>query len=524
MSDPGKSKDDLLSATCAESGLVLKTIQVHEKRVRSAIDGGSRAFQIETPCRIENGGIVSFKDCSHAIAEFESNSPAPGELRAVAFVPAAGAASRFLEPLKPLAQGIQSGDMTTVKKWIIESGLATRSWPLPERLKGFLGSVLAGKPDINPSEVLGILSWPKAFFPCNKSGTTFLGAKVREHQAYSRAGSSICGEVYVTPAGQVAAFTERLEAEKRAAGQGIPHCILEQDGALSTLRFRGDGSWARTSSGKPSTVPAGHGALTSLFPRVRQVFPAGDFLLIRNVDNVCGTTDEVCTEVAQFHAFAAAVIRAVRIIRAAFSRGNFDSRDFQAAVGFLAQIGFGAKAYPASDVAGVLAGIQRNLFHSIRGASGDRDSTVNLERLKDLFSRPVNILGQVPNSGKDVGGTPVFTRTPDGRDEKLCIEVAHVSTGQVDSVLANPRVATHFNPVFVASELVGGPDPYAVDHPYWSCVRKKFEGEDVFYHESFLYEILGSSSLSNVVFIEIPRILFNPHKTLSDAQVSQAVL
>ncbi|NBQ52561.1 MAG: DUF4301 family protein [Proteobacteria bacterium] len=171
----------------------------------------------------------------------------------------------------------------------------------------------------------------------------------------------------------------------------------------------------------------------------------------------------------------------------------------------------------------VLKEIQESIFHSefpdVFSASHSID--FQLDCLAGLFARPVNVLGQVPNSGNDVGGTPVFVQRPDGIKEKLCIEVVHVDREQVESVLKNLSVATHFNPVFVASELMDDFGGYNLEHPYWSCVRKRFDGADVYYYESFLYEILGSSSLSNAVFIEIPRLLFNPHKTLSDAASAQ---
>ena len=48
--------------------------------------------------------------------------------------------------------------------------------------------------------------------------------------------------------------------------------------------------------------------------------------------------------------------------------------------------------------------------------------------------------------------------------------------------------------------------------------EKRWKGQTVYYHESLLYEILGNSSFANLLFLELPRIFFNPHKTLNDTK------
>lgn len=516
-------KNDSLEDACMRSGLLLAEIKNHETCIRRTLSAETgRSFRVDEACRADNGGIIGRESLFHKYGEAE-------QLAAVAFVPAAGAASRFLEPLKALSEALIAGDLEKAVELAAATGAGAPTLPLPKKLREFIESKGHSFSQEDISRLLEILSWPKALFPCNGRGVTFLEAKAREHAAYKKAGANFCGEVYVAPIGRSDHFSDELTASKVGTRDQLPHDVMEQGASLSTLRFRQDGSFVVDKDGMPSMVAAGHGALINLFEGVRNKFPGADYLLIRNVDNVCGTSRETSQEVVRFSSFASSMIKAVRKIRESLRQLDFTGAGFVEAVQFLTSLRSEKKTTESmnldsvSGVLEVLKEIQLGIFHS--GLPEDFSQSLPVEvqvnHMARLFSRPVNVLGQVSNSGRDVGGTPVFVRTPDGTKEKLCIEVVHVEADQVESVLRNPSVATHFNPVFVASELVPDFAGYNVEHPYWSCVRKRFEGADVYYYESFLYEILGSSSLSNAVFIEIPRLLFNPHKTLSDAASAQ---
>ena len=492
-----------LENACRKLGLPLAAIKVHAERIRMALAGESvPTFAIEDTCKRANGGVFSPVSAGQKSLLGSDEQ----QLRVVAFVPAAGAASRFLEPLKAMANNPAASS-------------ASCDWPLPPLLRKWLDSQGHGFSSAETLSLffLEIMSWPKALFPCNRNGVSFLDAKIREHRAYKMAGVNFCGEVYVAPLGQTDQFA------KPAAE--IPYEVIEQDASLSTLRFRRDGSFVVGADGRPALVPAGHGALTGLFGRVRKRFPEGDYLLIRNIDNVCGTSTETSIEVLQFCDFASSIIKAVRAIRAGLAMGQIEAPGVLDAALYLGGLA-GHSGPEPFDLLRLLAAIQETLFHSaaISWSPEKANRGEVISQLSRQYSRPVNVLGQVPNSGRDVGGTPVFVRRTDGVLEKLCIEVVHVNSEQVELFLKDPEIATHFNPVFVASELVEDFSAYDVDHPYWSCVQKRFEGEDVFYHESFLYEILGSSAISNVVFVEIPRLLFNPHKTLSDTAAATVVV
>jgi hypothetical protein len=161
---------------------------------------------------------------------------------------------------------------------------------------------------------------------------------------------------------------------------------------------------------------------------------------------------------------------------------------------------------------------QLRLFHTRPKSS---TAALTRDQLVALYARPLNTLGQVPNTAKDIGGTPCFVAAP-GSDEaspiKVSIEVPHVSEADKNAFLANPAKATHFNPVFVAAEMIDDPDYYAASNrQFWLLAEKTYRGQPVVYFETVLYELLGNGELANTLFVEVPRLVFNPHKTLKDA-------
>jgi hypothetical protein len=100
---------------------------------------------------------------------------------------------------------------------------------------------------------------------------------------------------------------------------------------------------------------------------------------------------------------------------------------------------------------------------------------------------------------------------------KICLEVPHASQDDKRKFLEDPKMASHFNPVFIASEARSDISCYEDENsPFWLLAQKHWKSKQVLYHETLLSEILGNSYLANCVFLEIPRILFNPHKTLDD--------
>ncbi len=98
---------------------------------------------------------------------------------------------------------------------------------------------------------------------------------------------------------------------------------------------------------------------------------------------------------------------------------------------------------------------------------------------------------------------------------KICIEGPHVS--EADSKQFLTKEGTYFNPVFVATEV---PRPAFLPRDWRDrfqiLARKSYEGQPSIHLESVLYELLGNHISSNLIFVEVSRKLFNPHKSYRD--------
>jgi hypothetical protein len=144
----------------------------------------------------------------------------------------------------------------------------------------------------------------------------------------------------------------------------------------------------------------------------------------------------------------------------------------------------------------------------------------------------------------DVGGGPVFVETPDGKKVKICLEMPHANPEDSIDFFGPRGKATHFNPVLVFFELrthkrafqeSGTEEGEAMknvasasqgrlvdfgqlfDDRFWLLSKKEFQGTPVCYHETVLYELLGNSATTNLLFVEVPRTLFVPHKAIFDS-------
>lgn len=497
-------------------GLDLDSLRQQQEAVSEALSRGfGPQFKILDTCRFDNGGLITLAQ----LPKQTLDSPGRG---VVAFVPAAGAASRYAAPLTPLRQALELRDVDSAKKCLadlIQCGAL--DWPLPPNIKLLLQQETASI-TLSEASCLAILreiGQPKALMPCVKEGISFLQLKNLEHQELT----GLEGQVFVVPTGMSQVFAECYSLPQLADLHltNLATGFVEQGPRLSTIRVRRDGSPYIEPDGRFSVVPAGHGALASLFPKVRETASAATTLFIRNIDNVTGTRAVAQSVTEHFLSAHRFLLDAFVAIRSALVMTNLR----QAAE--IAESLLSALSLPfleddhSSAVNRFLDSIsdhfERSLWslllkvvHTPLPRRSDRS------KLIQLYSRPVNLLGQVPNTGKDIGGTPCFISTRQGR-VKLCLEVPHASEIDKQDFLANPSRATHFNPVFAAAEIPADDSYYARSNKdFWLLSEKTYRGEQVVYYETVLYELLGNSFLANVIFVEVSRDVFNPHKTLLD--------
>lgn len=484
-------------------GLDPSVISSHQRNVKRFI---SKAIELVFPvvdtCQKSNGGILP---CL-AGTDPQLNS-------VVSFVPAAGASSRWLAPLAPLMEALRHRDRTEVEGalvLLVETGVA--DCPLPKSLRSLVAFWREKghlPKDWRAEDLLVDIDAPKAFYPAVIDGMSFLELKRAEDEAMK----GLAGEVFVCPPGRADDFRERVK--KSASISDLPATFFEQGMTLATVRFDSKGDVCLTPDLKVSSVPSGHGALLRLFPDVHRAYPDADSVWIRNIDNVVGTAPEVVAASRDFLGTHRLILNAVKEMRRALAKDDFDQARQLASTLLTRWPLVQAPREEAIDESNPLVRILARLFHA------PLQGTISNEWIKALFARPVVTMGQVPNTARDIGGTCVFAIV-DGEWQKLCLEVPHASDSDRQTFLADPQKATHFNPVFVAAEI---PSDKALqgwnDHPFWLIAKKMWLGQEVWYQESILYEMLGSSKYANVTFVEIPRILFNPHKGLPDARGRQ---
>lgn len=486
------------------TGLELATISNHQRNVRRFLTKTvDLVFPILETCQKNNGGIL---DCLSGFAPQLEN--------VTSFIPAAGASSRWLAPLAPLMDALRHRDRREVEEalaTLLETKVA--DCPLPKSLrtlvaywreKGHLPN------DWRGDDLLVDIDAPKAFYPATIDGTTFLELKRLEDEAMDGLG----GEIFVCPPGRADEFQKKMNAF--AQKKQTRTIFLEQGMKLATVRFDSNGDVCLAEDRSVSSVPSGHGALLKLFPDVRRAFPKTDTVWIRNIDNVVGTAKEVIKASNDFLGTHRVILTAVKEIREALRQDKKDqARDIAKKLLAHWNLRKAPHENPEVDTTDPLTLVLARLFHAPLNAP------LSDEAMSALFARPVVTMGQVPNTARDIGGTCVYTEV-NGEWQKLCLEVPHASDADRQTFLADPKKATHFNPVFVAAEL---PSDEALqlweDHPFWLIAKKMWLGKDVWYQESILYEMLGSSKYTNLTFVEIPRILFNPHKGLPDARGRQ---
>lgn len=478
---------DQLRISCEKLGLDYEAIRMHGTRIKQAIASHPPHLKISETCTLENQGILP------------ANCFGLGRDKAfdgiVSFVPAAGAASRYFAGIGDLIAGLESGETEPIKMAVVHLAKeGAEDWPLPDLVRA------AGKNpqlvnDWTESQIRMILEsfkQPKALQPCVLEGTSFLELKVAENKKLQH----LSGEVFVCSPEFKEDFCDRL---------GTDVSVMVQGPEFSTIRF--------DASGEPiyqdndlSMVPAGHGALSHLFPEVKAAFPDCHSVLIRNVDNVMGTKEHVIAAAQQFANQHQILLDHMKLIRTSLGQ-NKDAEASAAGIKLLTSLG---ETPEGSDLA-ILWQLMDRLFHPLQSIERNR------EELIKLVNRPVNTMGMVPNSGADVGGTPCFVESKN-EIHKVCLEVPHASKEDKIKWLENPDLATHFNPGFVCAELTDRVDYYtSQDTEFWLLSKKPYLDETVLYHELALYELLGNSHIANAAFIEIPRDLFNPHKSLANA-------
>ena len=471
-------------------------VTLHHKRLTD--ETACLHFKILNTLTLENGGII----------DLEKLTLPESKDKFASFVPSAGAASRYYAIIKNLLVAIENKDLAQIKSELDLLELKDlKSWAIPAATRDVLVQKDANLVLQKASLILKEIGLPKALQPAFTEGTSFLDVKNLEHQELSQ----ISKQIFI--------INPTAKADFNAASKGKDFIFLDQGPKLSTIRFKRDGEAYKDHEGSYTVVPAGHGSLTKLIPEVAKIAPECSSILIRNIDNVNGTKKEVLDETRKFLDFHSFVLSAVKKIRLLLQDDLKAANDF--AEQCLSQLNL---SQASKDEVKIYANphlwqLLSELFHlqpdyaqRILKSFGSEQKS-----LAYLYARPVNTVGQVPNSGNDVGASPVLCEDDKGRQFVMALEPPHATPKDRKDILENPKVATHFNPAFVAAEIITDASVYKnPEYDLWIKAEKQFKGVDVMYHETVLYELLGNSIMANACFPAIKRILFNPHKSIKD--------
>jgi hypothetical protein len=495
---PGTSSKADFIKSCQDVHLDPDRIALHIRRVANSLsDDVSHYIPISDTCRVDNHGVISRR--------LEGLDTPPVF---VSLIPAAGASSRYIDVFTRLINAAQNDHRTVISEAIAAlKQQQALNWNLPPVTR----RVLEGSQ--SREDLVGMLSElikPKAFFPCVREGHSFIDLKLKEDENLG----FFVGRSFVVSPTHVGLFQSYLRSVDDAQFSRLQTQGSEQ----STIRIRSNGLPYIEANGTFSVVPAGHGTLASLIPKLKHEFPQAHSVLIRNIDNVIGCRSDVRSAARAIASAHHGILSAVQQIRHALKVSDY-GRAADAARKIYNQIF--EKDIPAKGTFDQLWTLLESLFHSSRVAAKYliHDEVDEAKILAFMFNRPVNTLGQVPNIHRDVGGSPCFVKLGSGDlIYKICLEQPHASEDDRRVFLNDFDRATHFNPVFAFAEIDFEPNHYEkAEQSAWILSKKNYRGETVYYHESVLYELLGNSLLANVCFVEIPRLLFNPHKTFTDS-------
>ena len=489
---------------------------LHAKRVQSVLlNQESYVIPVVGSCTLNNGSILP-QDSIAKLIQWNGyhleNNYYPDHAKwqrqsLMTVIPAAGAASRYFHEVIQWIQGeVPSFEK---QKLFLEWG--------PSLLEDPYYTEFMNQKDELSEEAQGRLlcdlfmkayySRPKALIPTTLAKDSFLDLKIREQQNLLPCYRNL---MILPP--------ESLE--------DIPHSewdVAYQELALHTLRFD-DGGEPIQDAEDLSFVPGGHGELLSLFKDFVTQDPQIECLHIRNVDNVIGVQKEAVTCMNDLSALFLSIRRMAETLRQILSQYQEPPLDKSMLPMwlFIQKIYF--ELYQKSSSYGIgpqgFYTLLKEIFHWSEELKDSWNESDIWMKIKLKLDQPLCVMGMVSRENDDKGGGPVFAQMGDEKI-KICLEMNHAS--DEDKKIYFEKSNTHFNPVIVFFEVRLGPDRKVIDFQnlmdseLWFLTQRPYKGQNVYYHETALYELLGNSQKTNLLFVDVPRNLFRPHKTFFES-------
>jgi hypothetical protein len=313
---------------------------------------------------------------------------------------------------------------------------------------------------------------------------------------YVRDGEGICRLHFTVSPEHREGFAALLNAVRcryqEHYGVRLEVTFSEQQRSSDTIAVDLDNRPFRQRDGSLLFRPGGHGAILTNLNNL-----AGDLIYIKNIDNVVPDRlkDETILWKQVLGGYLVAVQRRIQGIMESLAAEAASEHTIEDATQFVAdELGL------QSPVAAVESPLRQRR-----------------EQLLHLLDRPLRVCGMVRNVGEP-GGGPFWVQSRDGLLSRQIVESAQVNFAASDQH-AIWHAATHFNPV----DLVCAVRDYRgqsfdlhrfVDTDAVFVANKSKDGREL---KAMEHPGLWNGAMAHwiTLFVEVPRITFNPVKTVN---------
>ena len=451
--------------------------------------GPKPSTRLARPCRIGDGVEVLEAEKQSFLQRIYQNQ----EFSRCAFVPASGAATRMFRDLmiwNEFPPETREDGNCAIERLLAEASRL----PFWDEDEGEERSASDLIEEMLGESSLGLTRKPKGLLPFHRyesgSRSAFVehlveGAQYLKEEGRSRLHFTVSEEHVREFEAELALARETIEARQRTR---YDVSFSVQDPSTSTLCLDAKGQLLRQDDGSPLLRPGGHGSLIANLQGTDT-----DVVFIKNIDNIAAESlHEVTSSWKQVLGGYLVWLRSRVYELVERLEGGADAEALREAKVF----------------------VERQLgVASTYEANGDASQAWVLNRL----NRPLRVCGVVPNDGQ-AGGGPFWVPAADGTISAQIVESAQVQDDPSQQGVFSS--GSHFNPVeMVCSlkdrhgkvfDLAGFVDLGA------SFIAEKSENGQPCRALEWPGLWNGSMAGWNTVFVEVPREIFCPVKTVFD--------
>ena len=498
-------------------GLTLEEVQ----RQLALFKARTPYLRLMSPCTPDNGITVLEAKAMGRLGEFYAQKGP--EHQCIKFVPASGAASRMFKSLlkylnkeeeitrERVSKAAAAGDEDAEKLLKFMEGIKRFAFfqDLQEVLtqKGFTPETLIEQGRFREiihflltEDGLNYARRPKGllrFHEYPQGSRTAFEEHLVEAVFYVQDQTNTC-RLHFTVSHEHEADFRSLFTEVRPGYQRRYGILYDTDfstQALSTdtIAVTLDNRPLRQPDGRLLFRPGGHGALLQNLNALQ-----ADILFIKNIDNV--VPDRLKEETFRWKRILGGLLLEVQ----------------DEIFGYLRRLASGEET--VSFLSEVTDYIENRLSYPVPEAVKEASPSAKRSYALERLNRPIRVCGMVKNVGEP-GGGPFWVMDADGETSRQIVETAQIDPDDPhqQEIL---QASTHFNPVDLVCgvrdwqgipfDLSRYTDPDAV-----FISRKSKDGQDL---KALEHPGLWNGSMARwiTLFVEVPKITFNPVKTVND--------